>query len=507
MRKNTVAIFMIVTAAALYGFLGFFNSIFNENGYSSADVAFIRSTVPILPLLIVLLSVDVKAIKVKLKDLWVFFAIGACKAATDLCLFKSMSLVPISVASVLEMTAALIVVIVASVIYRLKLTKKKVASTVICIAGAALVTGMFSGTGSIEVTGIGAGMMSAVFYAAYILVGELSVKRGYKPYTSLFYAMIFGCICLLPFSDPVHLTQGMSNPTVYTSMIMIGIGMTLLPAALLMCAYRFIDSGTVSTIAVLETPFAAVVGFFLMSQELDAPRIAGMAMIIAALIMLQMDFKDFREKLKGGKESSAPRVTESRQRMPRNESVLLRGMRMEIILSLAGVLLMVTCIATSVYCYKNNDYGMTKACICGLAYVSGAAYYFAMSSKARNNEIDPRGGFCAVLGCIGGITLFTGVFGLVYDVPGSILEIVLGIMYLVPSYRLGVGGEKERRAALYFLVLVLIFNLAVGIHELRSEGYLFIGICDILTPLLCAFFMTDRNIMLKINGVAGTGAS
>lgn len=100
---------MLVMAAGSYGFIGFLNKVLANNGYNSIDVAFIRNIVPLLPLLIIILSVEINALKIRIKDLWIFAGAGILKVAADVCLFKAMMVISISVACVLEQTSAIFV--------------------------------------------------------------------------------------------------------------------------------------------------------------------------------------------------------------------------------------------------------------------------------------------------------------------------------------------------------------------------------------------------------------
>lgn len=49
-----------------------------------------------------------------------------------------------------------------------------------------------------------------------------------------------------------------------------------------------------------------------------------------------------------------------------------------------------------------------------------------------------------------------------------------------------------------FFVVVLMSKIVVGIIQIGKQGHLFVGICCIVTALICAFIMTDRNIYLKL---------
>lgn len=499
MKKGFIFVIMVFIATSAYGFLGYFTDIFSNNGYSSMDVTFIRNIVPILPLLVIMLSVDKGAFRIRLKDAWIFIAIGATKAFADYLLFKSMCLIPISIATVLTLMSTPMVVIFLAMLGKTPATKKKVIAVILCLAGSVLVTDAITGFESMDVLGVAAGLGSALLISVYLMVGEFSTNYGYKPETSLFYSLLVGTLCILPFADIGQIQHGLSNPEVYNSMLMVGFGLTLIPAAIYMAAYKYIDSGTVSIVSIVEIPAAALVGYFLMQQSLTLIQIVGMVVILFALVIMETDFRALIERLK--ERRSVPlseRKEKNRNERLKENSVLLKNIRAEDLCTVAGILLLFTGAISFWSILEIEEYGVTKACVTSMALCTGGVYYLLMGSRARLHEIDSFEVFSQILGCIGGITLFTGMFTLVYDTHYAGLLMALGGLYLCCSYRLGRGSDLEKRAMFDLFLIVMIFQLSMGIYEMTKSSYETLAICDIITALLCIYLVTDRNIMKKL---------
>lgn len=492
---------MVAISAGLYGFLGLIANVFNENGFTSMDMTFVRNAIPIIPLLVIILVADTKGFRIRLRDIWIFIAMGGLKAAADFGLFKAMSMMPISIATVLSLIAPAFVIILSFLIYKSPITKKKIVSVVMCLAGACFVTGVFTESSSIEGLGIAIAIGTAFVFGVYVMVSEVSVKRGYKPYTSLLYTMIFGALFLAPFADIKGLYYAMTTPTIYNAMIILGICLTLLPAALMMGAYRSLDSSAVSIISLLEVPSSALVGFFFLEQSLGWMSILGMVMILLSSVILQVDIGKIRD-WKSTRKEAQDMLRNNGNKVFRKVSAfggkliidIERNRTLEHVFALLGVVLLLTAGGTFTYCFCTGDEIETLAYVSAVAMVSGAMLFFSLSSNIASGEVSLTKAFLYLLRYVGGLELFMGAFVLRYDLPFGILSVAIGAFYLYCGYNLGSGNDGRRMLATALFITGVLAHISLTILQLDDKVSWFVAISNLIVTLMCLLFLLDREI-------------
>lgn len=499
MDRRTSAVIIGLAAPLMYGFLGYFSDIFTDNGIMPVDVSFIRNIVPLVPLAIIILTLDAEAFRIRPKDIWIFALIGGFKAICDVTFFKAMTLLPISIATVLQMTASTMVIILTFILFRSPITKKKLISVALCLVGACLVTEVFTGSGDIDMVGVLFALLSAFTGALFFIANDVSVKHGYDSFTSIFYAVAFGSLFLLPFANLPLLTSAVQTPLVYNSMIITGVGLTLIPLVLIQMSMKSLDASTVSIFGLLEVPAAALVGFFLLDETLGAVSIIGMAIILISAGSLQIDFVRIMSGIKGKKRQSedvgrnVPDTENSERVAP------VPGMRKyEIIVSLGSIMVLFTAAATILNSGAEGLFGTSVGCVTAIAMLPAAYYYFYLGSLLRAGEIAPVDLMRRAVRCIGGVFLFMGFFNLPYDLFEGIASAAVGVFLFFCGYRLGKGTITSRHIILTVFLILLVAAFAIGVGDLRERKYIFIGICNMVTAVLYGIFIFDRDVFSSV---------
>ena len=75
MKKN--ATFFIIVASVIWALLGIFGTEMSKLGFSSMQITSLRVTGAAIFFILTLLFTDKSRFKIKLKDLWLFIAMGA----------------------------------------------------------------------------------------------------------------------------------------------------------------------------------------------------------------------------------------------------------------------------------------------------------------------------------------------------------------------------------------------------------------------------------------------
>ena len=177
---------MIAAAGVLWGLLGIFVRHLNARGLASMD----------LVLFIGLLIFDRKKMKIRLRDFWCFLGTGIGSIVFfNYCYFTAVRMMSLAAAAVLLYTAPAFVMLMSAVLFREKMTGRRVLSVLLTFAGCACVTGL-AGSG-ISAGGILVGLGAGFGYALYTIFGHYAIERGYDSLTITFYTFLVAAVTSL----------------------------------------------------------------------------------------------------------------------------------------------------------------------------------------------------------------------------------------------------------------------------------------------------------------------
>ena len=154
-----------------------------------------------------------------------------------------------------------------------------------CLAG----TWMLSGTGGLS---LGSGdawvIFSSLFWALHVLfVGRIAGRLSAPYLVACGQFLVCGIACMLwaAFMETITL-QGIRQaalPILYTGVISVGIAYTGQ-----VVGQRYAEAADAAIILSAETLFAAIFGYLLMGDRLDAAGIAGCALILICILAVQL---------------------------------------------------------------------------------------------------------------------------------------------------------------------------------------------------------------------------
>jgi len=274
----------------MFGSGGVFVRTLTQNGIDSTTLLFLRFSIAIIPILIAILFTDKKLLKIKLADIPLILVCAMCIVGLNLCYNESMNSISLSLAAVLLSLAPIYVLIFAYILFREKITSKKIICMILAISGCILMTGLFENSLSdMPIHGIIFGIGAGVFWAVYLMASKKSIENGNHTYTILFYSIIFLSIALLPLTNFNQISNFISINPILTAIFLI-IHSTFsfaLPYIFSTVSLNYIDSGISSILLSGAEPFAALIFGFIIYSETPTPLMfAGFLLTIIAMIML-----------------------------------------------------------------------------------------------------------------------------------------------------------------------------------------------------------------------------
>jgi drug/metabolite transporter (DMT)-like permease len=274
----------------MFGSSGVFVRTLTHNGIDSTTLLFLRFSIAIIPILLAILLTDKELLKIDLKDLPLFLICAVCIVGLNLCYNESMNTVPLSLAAVLLSIAPIYVLIFAYVLFREKITSKKVICMILAILGCVLMTGVLeSDLSSIPLFGILSGIGAGLFWAIYLMASKKSIGNGNHTYTILIYCTVFLSLALIPFTDFNQIGNfiGIDPLPAVIFLIIHSTFSFALPYIFSTVSLKYMDSGTSSIFLSGAEPFAALIfGLLIYSEIPSLLMFCGFLLTVGAMTLL-----------------------------------------------------------------------------------------------------------------------------------------------------------------------------------------------------------------------------
>ncbi|WP_298523806.1 DMT family transporter [uncultured Methanobrevibacter sp.] len=279
-----------ILAGIMFGSSGIFVRTLTQNGIDQSTLLFLRFSIAIIPILIAILLTDKNLFKIDLSDIPLFLVCSLCIVGLNLCYNESMNTVPLSLAAVLLSLAPIYVLVFAYVIFKEKITSKKIICMFLAIFGCLLMTGVLEeNLSSTPLFGIVSGIGAGLFWAVYLMASKKSIERGNHTYTILFYSIMFISTALIPFTDFGQISTFISiDPTLTILFLVLHSTFSFaLPYIFSTLSLKHIDSGVSSILLSGAEPFAALIfGLLLYSEVPSMIMFCGFIITIIAMMML-----------------------------------------------------------------------------------------------------------------------------------------------------------------------------------------------------------------------------
>ena len=279
--------FCVLAAGVLWGLIGLMNRRLTAAGLSVGSIVLIRNFGSMLVLGLLFLIRDPKIFRVKARHIPIFLGTGVVSVLCfTLCYFSCQKLCSLAVAAVLLYTSPAFVVVLSAILWKDRITGRKLLALLLAFLGAAFVTGLWSGDASVTLWGAVLGVASGLFYGLYSIFGRYAL-RHYKPFTVTFYTFLFAGLGALFCLRPAELAAGFAQPGVaLTALALIGV-CTVAPYLLYTFGLAGMDSGRAAILASVEPVTAAVVGVLAFGEPMRAGVLLGLGCILLCVYILK----------------------------------------------------------------------------------------------------------------------------------------------------------------------------------------------------------------------------
>lgn len=226
-------------------------------------------------------------LRVRVNDLPFLGAFGVVGLAlVHFSYFKTISLTNVATAILLEYMAPVLVLAVSSVAAPRSVGWRLPVAVALSVSGCALVVGALSGRLAVSFQGLAWGLASAVFFAAYTVMGRWGASR-YTPWTLLSYGLAAAAAFWLVVLGPAPVVRALSDGRTAAAVAYIALASTILPFGAFLAALRLIPATEASVAATLEPVIAAVGAWVLLGERLELSQIVGGVLVLGGIVAAQ----------------------------------------------------------------------------------------------------------------------------------------------------------------------------------------------------------------------------
>jgi drug/metabolite transporter (DMT)-like permease len=297
--------------------------ILDSAGLSSMRLAQVRATGAALILVAAVAVWRASALRTNRRELAFLAVFGIFGLAfVQLFYFVGIQRLDIGIALVINYLAPVFVALWARFYVHEPVRRRLWLAIALSLLGLSLVVELWNGGSALSGVGVLACLVTALAYAAYVLMAEHALERGRDVYSLLAWGFTFAALFWAVFQPwwafPVELVDGSASllgrfenvelPVWLLLGYVVVLG-TVVPFILLVSALHHVPATRVTIVAMLEPVLAAIVAWIWLGEELAAVQIVGGVIVLVGVVLAQTarpdDRDDTHEKLRKMQEGVA----------------------------------------------------------------------------------------------------------------------------------------------------------------------------------------------------------
>jgi drug/metabolite transporter (DMT)-like permease len=256
-------------------------------------LAFWRAGFAAVSLVAVLACLKPSLLRVATRDLGFLAVYGLVLGGFNATWTLAVALTNASLATVLVNGSAALTAVLGWWLLRERLGWAKAAAVAVSLLGCAIVSGVADPRAwHANAWGILTGLASALFYAAYSLLGRRASQRGLSPWTTVVYTFAFSCASLfllnlvrvLPGSGEVLFLKAQAGG--WGWLFLLAAGPTVVGFGLYNASMRHLPSSVANLVMTTEPVFTALLAFRFFGERLSGSQFAGSTLVMGGVLLL-----------------------------------------------------------------------------------------------------------------------------------------------------------------------------------------------------------------------------
>ena len=287
-RKRNIGPALILLAGCFWGSMGIFVRRLGAYGFTSIQIVSIRVTLAALAFCLLQLVRDRSGFRLSPRDILLFLGLGFGSILFfTVCYFTAIEMMPLSTAAILLYTSPIWIMLMSALFFREKLTGLKLLALALAFAGCVLVSGV-SGEG-VTLAGLLFGLGSGLGYGLYSILGTVALRK-YSPFTVTTWTFLFAAAGSLLICRPADMLAKFAAAPNLAALLLFCLVTALVTAVVPFLAYtlglRTVEASRAGILATVEPMVATLIGILVFSEPLTPLSGLGMALILAAVVLL-----------------------------------------------------------------------------------------------------------------------------------------------------------------------------------------------------------------------------
>jgi drug/metabolite transporter (DMT)-like permease len=286
MSDNRKGALLIILAGTCWGVISIFINYLSAAGLGEMQISFLRQFFAVLVFALIILARDRSKFRMPLKDLGLIVLVGFINGVLfNFLYFYTIIHSRASIAVVLLYTSPVFVIILARLFFGEKITRNKAVALVLTVVGCVFVTGVLGEGYMPPPAAILTGVLTGLAYALNNILTSAAVKKN-DPLTVTMYTLLFSFLFLIPFSKPGSLAAlCRANPMILPVAFLMCLVTAVLAQYFFSVGLGLIESGKAAIYGATEPIVGSLVGILIFHEESNLMKIAGIIMVIAAIVL------------------------------------------------------------------------------------------------------------------------------------------------------------------------------------------------------------------------------
>lgn len=287
MSDNRKGALLVIAAGTCWGVTSIFIKYLSAAGLGEMQISFLRQCFAAITFALIILISDRSKFRIRPKDLLLIMTVGLINGVMfNFLYYYTIIHSRASIAVVLLYTSPVFVMILARIFFKERLTSYKIAALVLTVVGCIFVTGVIGEGYTPPPAAILTGVLTGLAFALNNILTSAAVKRN-PPKTVTLYTLIFSFIFLIPFSGGSSLAAlCRSNPMILLVALLMSLVTCVMAQYFFSMGLDLIESGKAAIYGAAEPVVGTLVGILIFHEESNFLKIAGIVMVIAAILLI-----------------------------------------------------------------------------------------------------------------------------------------------------------------------------------------------------------------------------
>ena len=288
--RPAIGVTMVIAAAALFAFNGTVSKLLLQGGFDPPQLTAFRAAGAFAGLLILCLITKpgLSRLRASRRELLKLISFGLTGFfLVPMLYFVAISRLPVGIGLLFEFTAPVFVVLWVRFGERQQVKRRLWGGLALCVAGLVCVAQIWAGEIRLDLTGVAAGLTSAVLLAVFYVLGSRSVAER-DPLSLTCWAFgvsaVAGAIVRPWWNFPAGVLAASSDgvPMWLLAAYLIILG-TITPYLLIAVSMQHLPPTSVGIIGMTELALAAIFAWVLLGEILSTPQILGGLLVLGGV--------------------------------------------------------------------------------------------------------------------------------------------------------------------------------------------------------------------------------